>query len=295
MLPTVIPEMMRIFLRFIIRIFRFILKFKNYSTSYFCYMAKRFAKYHGTGNDFILLMGSEELEMPEEAIIHHACTRHTGIGADGLIVLWASDEADFRVDYYNSDGKLGSLCGNGSRCAVHFAHSHALFSGNSCSFTAADGIHHAVVDEKGWVRVEFLDVESGTLENGGCFYNTGSPHLVLETDDIEQIPVQQLGAALRYGAYEPRGGSNINWVERKENTFSMRTYERGVEAETLSCGTGAVAVALYLHSRYGISSPVRLQARGGVLEVFFVALDSGYTDIALKGPATPVYEGIWPW
>lgn len=258
-------------------------------------MAKRFAKYHGTGNDFILLISSEELECPEERIIRHACTRHTGIGADGIMIVCPSEEVDFKVDYYNSDGKLGSLCGNGARCAVHFAQSHGLFEGDSCTFEAADGQHDATIDGRGWVTVHFRDVEAGIKENGGLFFQTGSPHLVIETDNLESIAVEDIGASIRNGAYLEKGGCNVNWVNRNDGVFRMRTYERGVEGETLSCGTGAVAVALFLHTLYGVPSPISMVAPGGVLKVAFEKTDAGFNSISLNGPATHVYNGIWPW
>lgn len=258
-------------------------------------MAKRFSKYHGTGNDFILLMGTGERETLDVGLVQHSCTRHTGIGADGLMVLWPSEQSDFHLDYYNADGQLGSLCGNGSRCAVHFARAHERFEGTTCRFEAADGLHEAHIDANGWVTVHFADAPTVQPQHGGWFVNTGSPHHLLEVDDVEAVPVQVDGPALRYGVYAAQNGSNINWLSQKDNAWSIRTYERGVEAETLSCGTGAVAAALYLHQTHGLPSPVRLQARGGILEVGFSAQEGGYTDITLNGPATHVYDGIWPW
>ncbi|MFM1884290.1 MAG: diaminopimelate epimerase [Bacteroidota bacterium] len=258
-------------------------------------MAKRFAKYHGTGNDFILLMGSGDREILDAGLVQHACTRHTGIGADGLMVLWPSTDSDFSLDYYNADGQLGSLCGNGSRCAVHFAKSHELFEGHLCIFDAADGRHQAEMDAQGWVTVHFADAPSAVPQFDGWFVNTGSPHHLLEVEDIDTVNALSEGSALRYGPYAASGGSNINWLSCQEGHWKIRTYERGVEAETLSCGTGAVAAALYLHQAKGLPSPIRLQARGGLLEVGFSAKSAGFSDITLKGPATHVYDGIWPW
>ncbi len=258
-------------------------------------MAKRFAKYHGTGNDFIMLMGLGDREILDAGLVHHACTRHTGIGADGLIMLWPSPDSDFLLDYYNADGQLGSLCGNGSRCAVHFAKSHELFEGNRCTFHAADGLHQAELDARGWVTVHFADAPVVQPQHDGWYVHTGSPHHLLEVEDVDAVDVQGDGSALRYGIYGSAGGSNINWLSQHEGLWKIRTYERGVEAETLSCGTGAVAAALYLHQTKALPAPIRLQARGGLLEVHFASQDHGYSNITLKGPATHVYDGIWPW
>jgi diaminopimelate epimerase len=226
-------------------------------------MFRRFVKYHGSGNDFVVVRGSFEALWPA-ILVAEICHRRYGVGADGFMVVGPSEGADFRVDYYNADGGLGSLCGNGSRCAVDFARSQGLFTGLDCSFLAADGLHTAHWFGDGRVSVQFADAPRPVAQHGGWFVHTGSPHHVALTDHLE------LG-------------------ER----CALRTYERGVEDETLSCGTGAVAAALVAHTQWGLPSPVVLDARGGQLEVAFSSSPEGFTNIVLTGPVARVFDGEW--
>ena len=260
-------------------------------------MAEQFEKYHGTGNDFILLRGRGPRQVWSADHVAQACHRQLGIGADGLMVLWDSAEADFHLDYYNEDGALGSLCGNGSRCAVAYAYAHGLFIGSTCHFFAADGLHTAFRHENGLVTVEFTPAGRPVPQWEGFYLDTGSPHHIAMVAQVADIPVLQEGPALRYGPYAHQGGANINWISPTgpDGTWEIRTYERGVENETLSCGTGAVAAALTLHALKGCTSPVSLYARGGRLDIAFEVADQAYTDIQLTGPATHVYTGTWPW
>lgn len=255
-------------------------------------MFRRFVKYHGSGNDFVVVRGTFDAAWPA-LLVAEVCHRRFGVGADGFMVVGPADGADFRVDYYNADGNLGSLCGNGSRCAVDFARSQGLFEGSTCEFIAADGMHHAVWHEGGRVSVSFSDAPRPAAKHGGWFIDTGSPHHVALVRDLESVDAVGEGRALRYGPYASSGGANINWLTTSEGGCSLRTYERGVEDETLSCGTGAVAAALVAHEQWGLPSPVLLNARGGQLEVAFSSSPDGFSDIVLTGPVARVFDGEW--
>jgi diaminopimelate epimerase len=258
-------------------------------------MVQSFKKYHGTGNDFIVLHGKGAQYILGKEIVELACNRHLGIGADGLMVLWPSDTVDFHLDYYNADGGLGSMCGNGSRCAVDFARSLALFVGSKCQFTAADGLHTATIDAQGFITVHFAKASFPVERANGWFLDTGSPHHIRFVKDVTLIDAMGEGRLLRYGVYAEQGGANINWLSQHQGEWHIRTYERGVEAETLSCGTGAVAAALVLHSQDLAASSVSLHAKGGTLIVSFAVGAHGYQNITLTGPAESVFEGVWSW
>lgn len=255
-------------------------------------MFRRFVKYHGSGNDFVVVRGTFDAVWPA-LLVAEVCHRRFGVGADGFMVVGPDAGADFRVDYYNADGNLGSLCGNGSRCAVDFARSLGLFEGSTCQFRAADGMHHAVWHGGGRVSVSFTDAPRPVAKHGGWFIDTGSPHHVALVRDLESVDAVGAGRALRYGPYASSGGANINWLTTSEGVCSLRTYERGVEDETLSCGTGAVAAALVAHTQWGLPSPVLLNARGGQLEVAFTSSPEGFSDIVLTGPVARVFDGEW--
>jgi len=255
-------------------------------------MFRRFVKYHGSGNDFVVVRGALDAVWPA-ILVAELCHRRFGVGADGFMVVGPVDGADFRVDYYNADGNLGSLCGNGSRCAVDFARTQGLFSGSTCTFMAADGLHRATWHEGGRVSVGFADAPNPVAQHGGWFVNTGSPHHVIPTAELDAVDAVEEGRTLRYGAYGA-AGANINWLKQEGGeACAMRTYERGVEDETLSCGTGAVAAALVAHRLWGLKSPVQLSAPGGLLEVAFTAHSEGFTDIVLTGPVARVFDGEW--
>ncbi|MEY4461133.1 MAG: hypothetical protein RL429_1122 [Bacteroidota bacterium] len=254
-------------------------------------MFRRFVKYHGSGNDFVVVRGSFEASWPA-ILVAELCHRRYGVGADGFMVVGSSAGVDFRVDYYNADGHLGSLCGNGSRCAVDFARAEGLFAGSECRFMAADGLHRATWHGDGRVSVAFADAPNPVAQHGGWFVDTGSPHHVALTEALERVDAVAEGRALRYGVYAPQG-ANINWLELRGTGCAVRTYERGVEDETLSCGTGAVAAALVAHRQFGMPSPVQLEAPGGLLEVAFSARAEGFTDVVLTGPVARVFDGVW--
>lgn len=254
-------------------------------------MFRRFVKYHGSGNDFVVVRGSFEATWPA-ILVAELCHRRYGVGADGFMVVGPAEGADFRVDYYNADGKVGSLCGNGSRCAVDFARAEGLFAGTECRFWAADGLHHATWHGDGRVSVAFANASNPVAQHGGWFVDTGSPHHVIPTAALAEVDAVAEGRSLRYGVYAPHG-ANVNWLEQRSAGCAMRTYERGVEDETLSCGTGAVAAALVAHRLWDVPSPIQLEAPGGLLEVAFTAQPEGFSNIVLTGPVARVFHGVW--
>ncbi len=252
-----------------------------------------FWKYQGTGNDFILV-DNREFDFPKDDMdfIHHLCDRRFGVGADGLILLENDDLSDFRMVYFNSDGNESTMCGNGGRCIVAFAQELGILK-DGASFNAVDGLHQAkVVGEH--IELEMIDVEEITAIRNYYFLDTGSPHHVQLVDNLSALNVKKEGAKIRYGIYGETG-CNINFVEQEsDDTFNVRTYERGVENETLSCGTGVTAVALAMyHSGKTNAHTVTVKTRGGDLKVRFAKTGEGYSNIRLNGPATKVFKGQW--
>lgn len=256
-------------------------------------MQLNFYKYQGTGNDFIMIDNRQGLfSKSNTQLVESLCDRRFGIGADGLILLENDNSTDFRMVYYNSDGNESSMCGNGGRCLVAFAKSLGIIDDKTI-FIATDGLHHATISENGIVSLQMKDVDEVQLKEGYVFLDTGSPHHVELVNDLEHFDVKGKGAAIRYSELYGQVGSNVNFVNQESaDTFSLRTYERGVEDETLSCGTGATAVAIAMHALGKTNSDkIQLNVEGGKLEVSFVPKDGKYTDVFLKGPATFVFGG----
>tara|TARA_B100000767_G_scaffold264679_1_gene279849 strand:- start:16174 stop:16953 length:780 start_codon:yes stop_codon:yes gene_type:complete len=255
-------------------------------------MKQLFYKYQGTGNDFILI-DNRIKTFPKENIylIEKLCNRRFGIGGDGLILLENSDISDFKMCYYNSDGLEGSLCGNGGRCTVNFAKYLKIIE-NETTFEAIDGLHFASI-KKRIVSLQMNDVNEIKTFNGHTFVDTGSPHHVELVENLKIFDVFNNGKRIREGAAYNRGGSNINFVEQvNKNRFMIRTYERGVEDETLSCGTGATAVAIAMHkTKKTNSNNIEIEVMGGVLEVKFHVNENEYSQIFLSGPAVQVFIG----
>lgn len=252
-----------------------------------------FHKYQGTGNDFVMIDNRLGF-FPKGDVptIARLCDRRFGIGADGLILLEEIDGADFRMVYYNSDGNESSMCGNGGRCLVAFAAEKGLIQ-EKAYFIAADGPHHAQRSDDGIVSLQMKDVDDVSIQNDYIFLDTGSPHHIEMVDDVRQVDVKSQGAAIRYSDLYGAKGSNVNFVMPLPNgRFAVRTYERGVEDETLSCGTGATAVALAMFAIGRTSSNrVGLDVEGGQLEVSFVPDGNGFKDVFLIGPAEFVFSG----
>lgn len=253
-------------------------------------MKFHFFKYEATGNDFILVDNrSADLSFSKEQI-GRLCDRRFGVGADGLILIEKDPSANFSVNYFNRDGSQ-SLCGNGSRAAVHFASRLGITNGKA-SFGAYDGLHEAELLNSGVVRLKMNDV--GNVERIGEDYliDTGSPHYIRFVTDIRNFPVVEEGRAIRNSERFRAKGVNVNFVElQDDNVIFVRTYERGVEDETHSCGTGVTASALAA-SFSAFQSPVHIRTKGGELQVEFKTGQSGtFQDIFLIGPAKMVFEG----
>lgn len=252
-----------------------------------------FHKYQGTGNDFVIIdqRDHQYIQHSEQALIERLCDRRFGIGADGLMLLERKPGYDFEMIYFNADGRQSSMCGNGGRCIVAFAHRLGIVQ-DCCRFWAIDGPHEAVVRKDGWIELKMIDVKG--VEKGPDFYylNTGSPHYVTFTEVLADLDIYQAGRAIRYSERFEAEGTNVNFVQLEPDGISVATYERGVENETLSCGTGvtAAAIAYYLDRKNG-ADRVPIKVKGGNLEVRFEAGDEGFREIWLCGPAEMVFAG----
>ena len=256
-------------------------------------MQLQFYKYQGTGNDFIMIdnrTGAIHLSAEQ---IQALCHRRFGIGADGLILLELEPGLDFKMVYFNSDGNQSSMCGNGGRCLVAFAKELKVID-NKARFSAIDGLHDATISEDGLVSLKMQDVK--TMEVGDDFFylNTGSPHYVKQVQHVNDLDVFQEGKAVRYNERFKDVGTNVNFIEKLEDELLVRTYERGVEDETFSCGTGVTAAAL-VAAVNGIANSKNnclISTKGGKLEVTFdKVLEHTFYNIWLKGPAELVFKG----
>ena len=251
-----------------------------------------FYKYQGTGNDFVMIDDRSGTFPVSQELIASLCHRRFGIGADGLILLQNAEGYDFRLVYFNADGGEGSMCGNGGRCVVRFAHDLGLFETDT-TFIAVDGPHEATATDE-IIRLKMSPVGKVELHREYDFMNTGSPHYVTYVDDIKETDVVEIGKDIRYGpVFGPVGGTNVNFIQiLGENNLSVRTYERGVEDETYSCGTGVTACALSAHIREGWEGPISVETIGGNLQVSYNEPTPGqFDDIYLIGPAVRVFEG----
>ncbi len=253
-------------------------------------MKFHFYKYQATGNDFVLLDNREAKFSFTPELIQKICHRRFGIGADGLILLEQNSNTDFTMVYYNPDGSQ-SLCGNGCRSAVQFASFLGIVNGKA-TFDAYDGLHSAEVLPTGNIKLEMNPVNVVKEIGDDLFINTGSPHYIQFVEDLENHPVFEQGKKIRYSTLFEPSGTNVNFAEiLPNNTVFVRTYERGVENETLSCGTGVTAVALAASTK-GLTSPVLIKTLGGDLSVEFESGQPGtFNQIYLIGPAKMVFEG----
>ncbi|WP_298514845.1 diaminopimelate epimerase [uncultured Kordia sp.] len=255
-------------------------------------MTLSFYKYQGTGNDFVLIDNRQDIFPKNDTkLVHHLCDRKFGIGADGLILLENDADCDFKMVYYNSDGNESSMCGNGGRCMVAFANFLGVIQ-QETTFIAIDGKHYATIDGD-MVHLQMQDVATIEDHEGYVFLDTGSPHHVTFKEGIEKFDIKKEGAEIRYGAPYFEEGSNVNFVKKiSDAEFRVRTYERGVEDETLSCGTGVTAVALAMHHlQETTANEVVLQVEGGTLKVSYEYDTNSYKNIFLKGKATQVFKG----
>lgn len=252
-----------------------------------------FYKYQGTGNDFVIIDNRlQTFNKNNTKLVSEMCDRNFGIGADGLILLENHPTADFKMVYYNADGNLSSMCGNGGRCITHLAKLLGIIE-TKAVFEAADGMHEATVKGEE-VSLKMGNVSAVEVFENHTFLDTGSPHHVEMVNNLCDFDVKEKGATIRYNIYG-KEGANVNFVEAIENDiFSVRTYERGVEAETLSCGTGVTAVAIALfETKKTANKKVNLKTPGGNLTVRFTKTNEGYQDVFLEGPVALVFKGIW--
>ncbi len=254
-------------------------------------MEINFVKYHGTGNDFIVIDNmNNEISLSDEQV-KMLCHRHFGIGSDGVILLEPHDDSDFYMNFYNPDASQ-SFCGNGSRCAVRFAHELGLVQ-DSCQFTAIDGLHFGkIVDDK--ISIKMKDVHDVKKGIDHYFIDTGSPHHVVFVDDVDKIDVITEGRNIRYSASYQPGGTNVDFVMYENDGVRVRIYERGVENETFSSGTGTTAIALatFLDGKLNLKDHCLVHTRGGDVNVSFqIEKDQVFQNIWMTGPAEKVFKG----
>jgi diaminopimelate epimerase len=254
-------------------------------------MEHSFYKYQGTGNDFIVLDNRDAvLDKISSSQIAKLCHRQFGIGADGLMLLNKKEGYDFEMIYFNADGNPSSMCGNGGRCLVQFAYDMGIVKENY-HFLAVDGDHFA---KRSLLEIQLQMADVSQVEHHGQYaiLNTGSPHYVCATQDVEAVDVNKEGAAIRYSDEFANSGINVNFVQKlNEGSIYVRTYERGVENETLSCGTGVTAAAI-VHAYQDGSNEIAIKTPGGNLRVSFIKQNNQFfSNIFLCGPATFVFSG----
>lgn len=252
----------------------------------------KFYKYQGAGNDFVVIDDRSSAFPVSQELIANLCHRRFGIGADGVMLLQNASGYDFRMVYFNADGTEGTMCGNGGRCLVRFAHDLGVI-GHKTTFIAIDGEHEALVSPQS-ISLKMIDVSSVDQTAAYDFMNTGSPHYVAYVENLEKYDVVQEGKAIRYGEpFVSRGGTNVNFVEvLGDHSLAVRTYERGVEDETYACGTGVTACALSANLRYGFEDFVDVKVLGGDLRIEFNRTDDNtYENVWLIGPAEKVFSG----
>lgn len=256
-------------------------------------MNLHFYKYHGAGNDFVIIDNAEvTFDETNYALINRICDRHFGIGADGLMVLKKHSGYDFEMLYYNSDGMPGTMCGNGGRCITAFAHLKG-YIGNETNFLAMDGIHQAKIINEKSIALRMNDISTIETLSDGFMIDTGSPHFVKFLSGIDALDIYSEGKKIRNEQRFTPDGINVNFCELlSENTLKIATFERGVENETLACGTGSVASAIALCCQKPDNTyKIDIQAKGGNLNVEFTKINNTYTNIWLSGPIAFVFEG----
>ena len=252
-----------------------------------------FYKYQGTGNDFVMIDNrASTFPKNDTKLVERLCDRRFGVGADGLILLENHGKYDFTMVYYNSDGNESTMCGNGGRCLVAFAKQMGVIT-EKAEFEAVDGYHFATIDSNNIVSLQMKDVDVVDVKENYTFLNTGSPHHVEIVEDLVHCNIKEEGAKIRYSSLYGKAGSNVNFVSQiNDDTFAVRTYERGVEDETLSCGTGvtAVAIAMFVNKKT-TSNHINLNVEGGKLSVNFEEKNGVFINVNLIGPATFVFGG----
>lgn len=250
-----------------------------------------FKKLHGAGNDFIIMHAP--IKPLSNKLIEMLCHRNFGIGADGLILISKSKEVDFKMEYFNADGFGDSMCGNGGRAAAVFAYLE-LNGKKNMQFEAIDGLHQAeIIHTEGGsfdVKISMNDITDFDLNDERLIVNTGSPHLVKRCDNLTALDIVKSAAPIRYDKSISEEGVNVNFMQRQNDEIFLRTYEKGVENETLACGTGATAAAIAAALWYDMPT-AKIHSKGGDLEVNFRREGNKFTDIWLRGPVQLVFEG----
>ncbi len=256
-------------------------------------MEVAFSKYHGAGNDFIIIDNRQKQFVATQSVVNELCKQHTGIGADGLILLESDPTNDFSMRYFNSDGSESTMCGNGGRCIAMFARRIGLATSKMC-FTGIDGNHNALVIDSETVSLQMKDVEEIEHDDDYFLLDTGSPHYVCFVENVQRVDVATEGRFIRNTFASAKGGVNVNFVQILNEGIKVRTFERGVEAETLSCGTGSVAAAIATEVWFtqGLEE-YKIQTLGGLLQVRFQKINQNtFRNIWLTGPVKNVYDGI---
>lgn len=253
----------------------------------------KFQKYQGTGNDFIICNNwNRELNL-DVNFIQKICDRKFGIGSDGFIAIESHSEFDFEMNFFNPDGSK-SFCGNGSRAALKYCLDNELLATkDEYKFLAIDGPHLGKANGN-WLEIKMGDVDAWEENNSDVIIDTGSPHFMHFVENIEDFNIVEYGKSIRYSERYAQSGINVNAIEYKNNLLHVRTYERGVENETLSCGTGVTACALTAHLKLKLSSPVKIKSQGGDLKILFERVGEAFKNIYLCGPAEFVFEGNYP-
>ncbi len=252
-----------------------------------------FYKYQGTGNDFVLIDHRNKTTSFEKSLVARLCHRKFGIGADGLMLLQNKEGFDFEMVYYNADGQIGSMCGNGGRCIVAFAYRLGIIPQQKTKFWAADGQHEALVKTADYIELKMNAVKDIILNKDFVCLDTGSPHYVQFVEQVAEIDIYTSGKKIRNSPPFQKEGINVNFVEITKNKgLKVATYERGVEAETLSCGTGVTAASIAYHMTQNVQkSIIDIETKGGNLQVKFDKEEDRYCNIWLSGSARLVFEG----
>jgi diaminopimelate epimerase len=257
-------------------------------------MSTHFYKYQGAGNDFILVDNrNQSFNTTDQRTVSQLCNRRFGIGADGMMLLQNHVSYDFEMLYFNADGNIGSMCGNGGRCIVAFARFLGIID-RETNFLAVDGPHYAKISENGtWVDLQMIDIDAIEKDGDAYVLNTGSPHYVAQVEDLKGLNVYEIGYNIRNNDTYKADGINVNFVEDLKDHLFVRTFERGVEDETYACGTGVTAVALSMAKHKNtlghITTPIRVL--GGALHIDFDYDGKRFRNIFLCGPAEQVFEG----
>ena len=252
----------------------------------------QFYKYQGAGNDFVLIDNRLGVFDPKnEDLVRRLCDRRFGIGADGLMLLQNIEDYDFEMIYYNADGREGTMCGNGGRCIVAFARDLGIIQENT-DFLAVDGPHYAEIDSN-LVNLGMIDVAEINRDEEAYVLNTGSPHYIIKAKNLIDLNVYQAGYAIRNNETYKIEGINVNFAEKEDHGYFVRTFERGVEDETLACGTGATAAAMAMAIEEQLEGNIHIPIRvlGGQLYISFHKEGEKFTDVFLKGPAEQVFKG----